>query len=196
MTDLDLDLDRLALPLRWPDVFGRATPTDVEIGSGKGKFLLELAQARPERSFLAIERAGKYHRLCCRRAAKRGIDNVRLIRTTAEDLLFRLLAPDSVDTIYVLFPDPWPKKRHHKRRLFKPDVASAMASVLRPGGRLLVKTDHPGYAEVIGSVLESTTGLLAIDAGAAFEGLPLSGFESKYAVEGRKVFAWAYERPT
>lgn len=191
---IDIDLDRLTLPLGWSEVFGRETTTEVEIGSGKGKFLLELAQLHPERSFLAIERAAKYHRMCCERAARRGIENVRLIRTTAEDLLFRLLAPGSVDMLYVLFPDPWPKKRHNKRRLFTPDVVSAMVVALKPGGRLLVKSDHQGYAEVISEVLGSNELLRAIDAEEAFDGLPLSGFESKYVVEGRRVYAWGCER--
>jgi tRNA (guanine-N7-)-methyltransferase len=190
---IDIDIDQPSVPLNWNEIFGRTTPTDVEIGSGKGKFLLELAQARSDRSFLAVERAGKYHRLCCERTARRGIDHVCILRTTAEDLLFRLLAPDSVDTFYVLFPDPWPKKRHHKRRLFKPEVVSAMTRALVPGGRLMVKSDHAGYAEIIDQVLESTDDLRKIDADQAFNGLPLSGFESRYAVEGRKVHAWAYE---
>jgi len=190
---IDIDLDRVEIPLRWRQIFGREAVTEVEIGSGKGKFLLELAQTFPDRSLLAIERAGKYHRLCCERTARRGVSNVRLIRTTAEDLLFRLIAPRSVDTFYVLFPDPWPKKRHHKRRLFKPEVATAMAAALKPLGRLLVKTDHGGYAEVIDAVLQSEGGLRRIDAGRAFEGLPVSGFESKYEAQGRRVYAWAYE---
>jgi tRNA (guanine-N7-)-methyltransferase len=190
---IDIDLDRVEIPLQWRQIFGRETVVEVEIGCGKGKFLLELARAFPDRSLLAIERAGKYHRLCCERAARRGVSNVRLIRTTAEDLLFRLIAPRSVDTLFVLFPDPWPKKRHHKRRLFTPPVATAMAVALKPGGRLLVKTDHADYAGIIDSVLASEDGLRRVDAGSAFEGLPVSGFESKYEAQGRRVYAWAYE---
>jgi len=190
----DVDLDTVTIPLRWAEVFGRDVPTDVEIGSGKGRFLLEMATAHQERSFFAVERAGKYYRLCCERAAKRGLTNVRLVRTTAEDLLFRLLAPATVDTLYVLFPDPWPKKRHHKRRLFKPDVVEAMTRSLRPGGRLLVKSDHSEYAEVIREVLNGERGLRWIDESAAFAGLAVSGFEHKYLVEGRPIQSFAMER--
>ena len=92
---IDLDLDALATPLAWSETFGRHAATDVEIGSGKGRFLLELAATFPDRNFLAVERAAKYHNLCAQRAAKRGLENVRMLRTTAEDLLFRLLAPAS-----------------------------------------------------------------------------------------------------
>jgi tRNA (guanine-N7-)-methyltransferase len=190
----ELDLNQVAVPFDWPEIFGRAAPVDIEIGSGKGRFLLELAARRPERDILAVERAGKYHRLCCERAAKRGIVNVRLLRTSAEDLLFRLLEPVSVENFFILFPDPWPKKRHHKRRLIKADVVAALNRALVPGGRLLVKTDHQGYSEVIAEVLDAATGFTALDPTEAFDGLPLTGFEHKYRIEGRPIYPYALEK--
>jgi len=190
----EIDLNKVSIPLRWHEIFDTAAPTDVEIGSGKGKFLLELAESRPGRNYLAVERSGKYHRMCCARATRRGIDNVRLVRTTAEDVLFRLLEPDSVANLYVLFPDPWPKKRHHKRRLISPDVVGAMTNALIPGGRLLVKSDHTDYATVIREVLERARGLRHIDSDAAFANLPHSGFEHKYLIAGRTIHAFAMER--
>ncbi len=192
---IDVDLNTVSVPLRWPELFGRRAPVDVEIGSGKGRFLLELAAACPDRDFLAVERARTYHRLVCDRAVRRGLDNVRLVLTTAEDLLHRLLPPASVDRLFVLFPDPWPKKRHHKRRLLRPAEVGAMAAALVPGGRLLVKTDHPGYAEAIGEVLADPPGLEPVDAAAAFEGLPLTGFERKYLDRGLEIHSWALVRP-
>ncbi len=191
---IDIDLDQVSIPLHWPELFGRDAPTDIDIGAGKGKFLNELAAAHPERNLLAVERSTKYHRLCCDRAARRGLTNVRLLRTTGEDLLFRLLAEASVETIYVLFPDPWPKKRHHKRRFFKPEIVAAMARALAIGGRLLVKSDHADYAEVIGDVLAGAPGLTPIDADEAFSGLPLTGFEHKYGIEGRTFHAFALKK--
>ncbi len=191
---IDIDLDQVSIPLHWPELFGRDAPTDIDIGAGKGKFLNELATAHPERNLLAVERSAKYHRLCCDRAARRGLTNVRLLRTTGEDLLFRLLAEASVTNMYVLFPDPWPKKRHHKRRLVKPEIVAAMARALVIGGRLLVKSDHADYAEVIGEVLAGAPGLMAIDADQAFAGLPLTGFEHKYGIEGRAIRAFALEK--
>jgi tRNA (guanine-N7-)-methyltransferase len=191
---IDIDLDQVSIPLHWPQVFGRDAPTEIDLGAGKGKFLNELATAHPERNLLAVERSAKYHRLCCDRAARRGLTNVRLLRTTGEDLLFRLLGEGSVETIYVLFPDPWPKKRHHKRRLVKPEIVAAMARVLVIGGRLLVKSDHDDYAEVIGEVLTGAPGLTPIDADEAFAGLPLTGFEHKYGNEGRAIHAFALKK--
>ena len=191
---IDIDLDRVSIPLHWPELFAREAPTDIEIGAGKGKFLNELATARPDRNLLAVERSAKYHRLCCDRAARRGLTNVRLLRTTGEDLLFRLIPEASVETIYVLFPDPWPKKRHHKRRFFKPENVAAMARALTIGGRLLVKSDHGDYAEIIGEVLAGESGLTSIDPDEAFAGLPLTGFEHKYEIEGRGIHAFAFEK--
>jgi tRNA (guanine-N7-)-methyltransferase len=193
MIDIEVDLNLVRVPLRWSELFGRDAPTDLEIGSGKGRFLLDLAVAHPERNLLAVERAAKYHRLCADRAARRGLANVRLLRTTAEDLLFRLVEPGSVANLYVLFPDPWPKKRHHKRRLFAPEVVDAMVNALQPRGRLLVKSDHGEYAEVIQQVLDNAQGLSWLDSEAAFAELPMTGFEHKYLDQGRNIFAFACE---
>jgi len=191
---IDIDLDQVSVPLRWPELFGREAPTDVEIGSGKGKFLNELATANPERNILAVERSAKYHRLCCDRAARRGLTNIRLLRTTGEDLLLRLLDEASVANFYVLFPDPWPKKRHHKRRLFTTEIVAALSRALVVGGRLLVKSDHADYAEEIGNVLADAPGLRSIDPEDAFAGLPVTGFEHKYAIEDRKIHVFALAR--
>ena len=191
---IDIDLDRVSIPLHWPELFARDAPTDIEIGAGKGKFLNELATVRPDRNLLAVERSAKYHRLCCDRAARRGLTNVRLLRTTGEDLLFRLITEASVETIFVLFPDPWPKKRHHKRRFFKPENVAAMARALTIGGRLLVKSDHGDYSGIIGEVLAGESGLTSINPDEAFAGLPLTGFEHKYGIEGRAIRAFALEK--
>ena len=192
---IDVDLDQISIPLAWSQLFGRDAPTDVEIGSGKGKFLNELATVQPERNILAIERSGKYQRLCCDRVARRGLTNVRLMRTTGEDLLFRLLAESCVEIFYVLFSDPWPKKRHHKRRFFKAENIAGITRALAPGGRLMVKSDHDAYAEVISEVLAAAPGLELIDAEAAFADLPITGFEYKYRIEGRTIHQWALVKP-
>jgi tRNA (guanine-N7-)-methyltransferase len=191
---IDIDLDRVTIPLEWPELFERHAATDVEIGSGKGRFLIERASVRPERNLLAVERAAKYHRMSCERAAKRGLRNVRIVRTTAEDLLFRLLPPAAVSDLFVLFPDPWPKTRHHKRRLFTPTVVDALAGVLEPGGRLLVKSDHAGYAQLIEQLLAACPLLNVIAPGPAFAELPSSGFERKYLADGRQIHCHAAER--
>jgi tRNA (guanine-N7-)-methyltransferase len=194
MIDIEVDLNQVRVPLCWAELFGRDAPTDVEIGSGKGRFLLEVAASHRDRNLVAVDRAAKYHRLCCERAAKRGLTNVRLIRTTAEDLLFRLLETRSVANLYVLFPDPWPKKRHHKRRLFTAEVVDRMVDSLQPRGRILVKSDHGEYAEVIRQALDRSPELSWLDSELAFAELPKTGFEHKYLDQGRTIFAFACEK--
>ena len=93
-------------------VFGAEVPLEVEIGSGKGRFLLEWAATHPELGILAVERAAKYFTLAAQRVMRRGLTNVRLAHTTGEDILFRCLAPGSVAAFHVYFPDPWWKRRH------------------------------------------------------------------------------------
>ena len=191
---IDVDLASATVPLSWPELFGTPKPPHLELGSGKSRFLLELARLKPEESYLGVERAAKYHRLGCERAARRGIRNVRFIRTTAEDLLLRLLPPRSLATVYVLFPDPWPKKRHHKRRLFRQEIVAAITEVLQPGGHLLVKTDFPEYAEIIRELLLKADNLRWLEAEPAFAGLPKSGYEVKYLQEGRQIASFALSR--
>ncbi len=191
---LILDLDPAALPLNAVALFGRTIPVEIDIGSGKGRFLLEWASAHPEVGLLAVERARAYLILAAERAARRGLPNVRLLHTTAEDLLFRCLAPASVAAVHVYFPDPWPKKRHHKRRFFRPENVARLAEVLSPGGLLRVKTDHADYAAVISESLGSEKRFEPAAVEEAFAGVPLTSFEIKYAREQRPVFQFAARR--
>jgi tRNA (guanine-N7-)-methyltransferase len=189
-----LDLDRTALPLSAPGLFGRPCPLEVELGVGKGRFLLEWAAVHPEIGMLGVERARSYALLAAARAARRGLANVRIVHSTAEDVLFRCLAPGSVDAFHVYFSDPWPKKRHHKRRFFRPDNVTRMAEVLRLGGLLRVKTDHREYAHVIATVIASEPRLAPVPVEEAFAAVPQTHFEIKYAREGRDFSRLAFRR--
>jgi tRNA (guanine-N7-)-methyltransferase len=131
--------------------FGRDAPLVLEIGSGSGTSTLEMAQTEPDIDVIAVEvyRRGLAQLLC-------GIDseqvsNVRLIRGSALDVLDSLLTPNSLSGVRVFFPDPWPKARHHKRRLLQPATIALIADRLLPGGVLHAATDHAGYAEDIAS---------------------------------------------
>ena len=115
---LRLDPERALLSgLDWEDVFGSPGPVEVEIGIGKGRFLLAVAEARPGVRLLGVEWANEYLRVAEARAEKRGLENVRFVRADARELVARSIPDASVDAYYVFYPDPWPKKRHHKRRL-------------------------------------------------------------------------------
>ncbi len=189
-----LDLASVEVPLDGTRLFGAPRPLEVEIGVGKGRFLLAWAAAHPESGFLGVERARKYLELAAVRSARAGLTNVRLVHTTAEDLLFRCLPPGSLAALHVYFPDPWPKARHHKRRLFQPANVARMAEVLAAGGILRIKTDHAGYASAIGEAVGDETRLAPVAPEEAFEGIPATHFEVKYAREARPVHRLAYRR--
>lgn len=188
------DLSELGLPFRVAELFGRTCPLEVELGVGRGRFLLEWAGAHPEIGIVGVERARKYAEIAAVRVARRGLGNVRVIHTTAEDLLFRCLAPGSVAAAHVYFPDPWPKSRHHKRRFFNAANLARLAEVLRPGGVLRVKTDHDAYAVVIADLLAHEARLEPLPVAETFATIPETSFEIKYGQQGRAVHRFACRR--
>ena len=188
--ELRVDEAALERELDWHAVFGAPGPVEVEIGIGKGRFLLAAAEARPETHFFGIEWANKYLRIAEGRAAKRGLKNVRFARTDARELVERAIPDASVATYYVFYPDPWPKKRHHKRRFFRPETVDHVARTLVPGGKLHVATDHAEYWEAIQEALAAHAALEPLpafgDESFPFPvDEPLTNFETKYRNEGR-----------
>jgi tRNA (guanine-N7-)-methyltransferase len=189
-----LELGSVELPLAGKELFGRSIPLEVELGVGKGKFMLAWAAAHPDVGFIGVERARKYLEIAVLRTARAGLANVRLVHTTAEDLLFRCLAPASVAAVHIYFPDPWPKMRHHKRRFFRPENVARIAEVLSDGGLLRVKTDHEPYAALIGELVAAEARLAPRPTEPAFAGVPPTNFEIKYAQDARPVHRFAFRR--
>jgi tRNA (guanine-N7-)-methyltransferase len=128
-------------------LFGRVAACTLEIGFGNGEHLLERALAQPGRDFLGVEvhRPGIGHLLLA--ATKAGVTNLRVIAHDAVEVLRQQIAPGSLSEVQLLFPDPWPKKRHHKRRIVQPDFVALVASRLSAGARLHLATDWEPYAE-------------------------------------------------
>src|SRR5580700_727903 len=141
-------------------LFGRSAARTLEIGFGNGEHLLERALAQPEQDFLGVEvhRPGIGHLLLA--AAKADVANLRIIAHDAVEVLEQQIAPASLNEVQLLFPDPWPKKRHHKRRIVQPEFVALVASRLTAGGRLHLATDWEPYAEEMLLVLNAC-GLLA-----------------------------------
>jgi tRNA (guanine-N7-)-methyltransferase len=141
-------------PLDLPALFGRVAPVTLEIGFGMGDALLEMAAAAPERDFLGVEvhRPGIGRLLAGLDAA--GLGNVRVIEGDAMQVLERMLDDGALERLLLLFPDPWPKKRHHKRRLLQPGFVDLAARRLAPGGVFHAATDWEPYAEQMLEVLE------------------------------------------
>ena len=152
LPSLGLPTDRLC---DLSEAFGRDAPRCVEIGFGTGDALLEMAGAFPERDYLGVEVHEPGIGRLLHQAAARGLTNLRVIVGDAVEVLARCLPESALHDVYVFFPDPWPKKRHHKRRLVSPHFVRLVASRLVPGGRFLLATDWPPYAEHILAVLES-----------------------------------------
>jgi tRNA (guanine-N7-)-methyltransferase len=179
-------------------IFGRAAPVEMEIGSGKGGFLLNRARAYPDRNFLGIEWANKFFRYAADRMARWGVGNVRLMRTDAAHLMIHQMPSASLAMLHIYHPDPWPKKRHHKRRLIQPPFVRAAAAALAPAGRLAVQTDHAEYFEQIQNVLRAEPQLREVafdvpEAGVT-EGRLNTNFEIKYLREGRALFQIAMQK--
>jgi tRNA (guanine-N7-)-methyltransferase len=143
------ELADISLPWHPDRFFGRAAPLEIEIGSGKGLFLMNASTARPDCNFLGLEIAIKYARLAAYRLAVSGNSNARLIRGDAMRFLAEYLPDLSVSAFHVYFPDPWWKERHRRRRVMQPSTIEAMKRTLMPGGMLHFWTDVEEYFESV-----------------------------------------------
>lgn len=129
-----------------PRLFGRAAPLVLEIGAGMGEAVAAMAAADPDRSYLAVEAHVPGIASTLGMVSRAGATNVRVAHGDALDLARRLLPPGSLDAVHIFFPDPWPKQRHHKRRIVSPERTALLRSRLRPGGTLHCATDWAPYA--------------------------------------------------
>jgi len=174
-------------PLDVHTLFGRHAPRTLEIGFGNGENLLALAGAHPQRDFLGVEvhRPGVGRLLLALEA--RALTNVRVICHDAVEVLAQQLAPQSLDEILILFPDPWPKKRHHKRRLIQRPFAELAASRLVARGVLRVATDWQPYALEILETLSAVPGLENLAAEGAFVTRPAERAPTRFERRGERL---------
>ena len=192
LEDLDGKIDFLR-------IIGRPGAVHVEIGAGKGTFLLNQAKAQPDDNFLGIEWARKYYRYAVDRIGRWGLTNVRIIRTDAAAFLSDYVPSNSVDCFHIYFPDPWPKKRHHKRRFICPGNLEHLIRCLKTGGQLRIATDHADYFEQIEKVTAARSDKLEeIDflptAGAKVGEWIGTNFERKYLKDQRPIYTIAVRK--
>ena len=163
-------------------IFGRKARLHVDLGCGDGSFLCALAQRLPDKNFLGIERLSGRVRISARKAAN--LDNVRLLQMESSYAVRYLLPAESVETFYLLFPDPWPKRRHHRRRIVTPDFLNSVHAALEYNGVIYIATDHLDYFRKIKKIAELTPGF-AIDDGDV--DLPQSKFGLAFRQKGAPI---------
>ncbi len=189
------------VPISYPDlqelgdlakIFPRQAPLELEIGCGRGDFLLAYASLHPDVNYLGVERKLVIARRAASKLARAGLSNVRIIHGEISYLVDRYLPDHSLQAIHCYFPDPWPKKRHAKRRLFKEGTPELFARLLRPAGLVHVRTDVPGYFETICELFDSSR--LYVRVGVPEELLGcLTGFERRFVAEGKPIFRVSYQ---
>jgi tRNA (guanine-N7-)-methyltransferase len=164
-------------------IFGRSAPLHVDLGCGDGSFICALAELLPEKNFLGIDRLLGRIRSAGRKAAM--IGNVRLLRMENSYAVRYLLPAGSVETFYLLFPDPWPKRRHWGRRGVTAGFLHAISKALAGNGKFLVATDHLDYFQKIEEIARANLDFTAAPPGAAH--LPLTKFEKQFRAQGAAI---------
>jgi tRNA (guanine-N7-)-methyltransferase len=163
-------------------IFGRNAPLHVDLGCGEGSFLCAMAQRLPQKNFLGIERlAGRVRSAACKAG---NLNNVRLLQIESSYAVRYLLAAGSVETFYLLFPDPWPKRRHHGRRIVTADLLNAVHAALAKGGIIYIATDHLEYFENIKQIASSAPGFAFADVDVE---MPLSKFARIFQQKGAPI---------
>ncbi|MCZ6670447.1 MAG: tRNA (guanosine(46)-N7)-methyltransferase TrmB [Acidobacteria bacterium] len=193
--DVEIYLPALAAPASWTALFGNRNPVELEIGTGRGRFLIDAAGKYPDVNFLGVEVSLKWMRVAKGRIEEAGLTNIRLARTEAAHFFDRYVPSGSLRAVHCYFPDPWPKRRHAKRRLFRWEMGNRFARCLAPGGRILVATDQDDYFNQILGVLDEETAFRRLFTGTvSISTLPRTHFEEKYLAEGRSIHRAEFHR--
>ncbi|MBU2693145.1 MAG: tRNA (guanosine(46)-N7)-methyltransferase TrmB [Candidatus Eisenbacteria bacterium] len=187
-----LDLTKHQPPFSWSLLFSNENPVEMEIGSGKGRFVLEASMRWPQTNFLGVEIANRYFQSSMKRIAKRGIKNALFVRTDARNLLTRWIPSQTLQRIHIYFPDPWPKRRQQKRRMLNPPFPEWAARVLIPGGEILIGSDHEGYVERIQEVMGTEPTFERRFWNPLEENWILTNYAVKWAAQGRRLYWFRY----
>jgi tRNA (guanine-N7-)-methyltransferase len=171
-------------------IFGRSAPLQVDLGCGDGLFLCDLAGRHPEKNFLGVERLAGRVTKSCRNAAN--FSNVRILRAETSYSIRYLLPEQSVETFYLFFPDPWPKRRHHRRRIVTMDFLDSSHAALQENGCLYIATDHMGYFQQIQRLVQDHR--FFVNVGIADLDLPPTKFERRLRAQGASIHRLALRK--
>ena len=184
----ELPLDVLPAPADFGAIFGRNAPLVIEVGSGGGRTIMNIASTHPEWNCLGIERCGEYYRIMRERAVRRKLSNFRCARIDAAYLIQHYVTDASVLQYHIYFPDPWPKKKHLKRRLFNAEFCTELKRTLAADGTLFFATDHRDYYDEILPLLRNY--FEVAEHPAPWDDAPegRTNFETKYMKAGRAIY--------
>lgn len=183
----------------WRALFGNDRPVEMEIGFGKGWYLLNVTQAHPEINYFGVEIVKKYQLFTATRLVKRSLANVRVACGDAKQFVASGIPEGSLQAVHIFFPDPWWKSRHQKRKLFSADFVENLPKVVKPGGMIYIATDVPEYfADITALFQEKHPGLKPEEWG---EGSPLAvvpahltNFERKFVSQGKPIHRVCYRK--
>ncbi len=190
--NLIVELRSIVEPLNLSALFPAPQPLEVELGCGDASFLVEWAQRHPEKNFIGVERLlGRISKLD-RKGRRAGLKNLRGVRIESSYFLQYLLPPHSAAAIHVYFPDPWPKKRHHKHRLINENFPALARAALAAGGKIFLRTDDAPYFSQMTEVFATQKDFPKIETPLELAGL-LTDFEKEFAARGIKTLRAAYQ---
>src|SRR5271154_3211826 len=175
-----------------PAIFGRRAPIEVEIGAGKGEFIIERATEFPERDFIAVELSATITRVLAVRCGRAGLNNLRVVRMDARTLVNLMLPDASVGAYHIYFPDPWPKERHVKHRLFTPTLVASLFRTVEPGATAYIATDVRDYSAEIFPMMLAAGFIRAVGAAPRAARARVA---RKYVAAGKPVYSGAFRRP-
>jgi len=190
--NLIVELGSIVEPLGLKTLFTSPQPLEVELGCGDASFLVELARQHPEKNFIGVERLlGRISKLD-RKGRRTGLVNLRGVRIESAYFLQYLLPPHSAKAIHIYFPDPWPKKKHHKNRLIKEGFPALVRAALAPGGKIFLRTDDVPYFSQMVEVFDAAKEFKKIETPADLAGL-LTDFEKGFHAKGIRTNHAAYQ---
>jgi len=189
--NLIIELRSILEPLNVAEYFPKSQPLEIELGCGDASFLLNYAQAHPERNFIGVERLGGRIRKLDRKGRRAGLTNLRGVRIESGYFLEYLVPPKSATALHIYFPDPWPKRKHLKNRFINERFPAIAERVLQPGGIVYLRTDHTDYFEQMQSVFATATNFHPIETPEELSTV-LTDFEAEFLKQGLKTNRAAY----
>jgi tRNA (guanine-N7-)-methyltransferase len=190
--NLIIELRSILEPLNVAEYFPKTQPLEIELGCGDSSFLLNYAQAHPERNFIGVERLGGRIRKLDRKGRRASLTNLRGVRIESGYFLEYLVLPKSATALHIYFPDPWPKRKHLKNRFINERFTEIAQRVLQPGGIVYLRTDHPDYFEQMESVFATATKFHPIETPRELSSI-LTDFEAEFLKQGLQTNRAAYQ---